>query len=101
MGGRGVKITADTNILLRAPQKNPSMPIVNVSEAKTRLSRLLRLVEAEDEVIIARRDQPVAKLVRYRSCGERRFDAMKGKIKITDAFFEPLPEEELKRREGR
>ena len=76
------------------------MLVVNVSEAKTQLSRLLRLVEAGQEVIIARRDQPVAKLVRYRPVGKRRFGAMKGKIKITDAFFEALPEDELKLWEG-
>ena len=77
------------------------MPVVNVHEAKTQLSRLPRLVEAGEEAIIARRDQPIATLVRYRPGGKPRFDAIKGKIKITDAFFEPLPEEELKRWEGK
>ena len=40
-----------------------SMPtIVNVDEAKTRLSALLALVEAGEEVIIARNGRPVARL---------------------------------------
>ena len=76
------------------------MPVVNVHEAKTQLSRLLAQVEAGEEVVIARRGQPVARLVRCNPRGKRRFGAMKGKIKITDAFVEPLPEEELKRWEG-
>ena len=77
------------------------MPIVNMSEAKTQLSRLLTLVEAGVEVVIARRGRPVARLVRYMPRGKRQFGAMKEKIRITDAFFEPLPDEELNRRERR
>ncbi len=76
------------------------MPVVNVHEAKTQLSRLLAQVEAGEEVVIARRGAPVARLVACKPKGKRRFGAMKGKIAITDAFFEPLPEEELKLWEG-
>ena len=76
------------------------MSIVNVSQAKTQLSRLLARVEAGEEITIARRGAPVARLVVYRPKGKRRFGALKGKIKLTDAFFEPLPEDELKRWEG-
>ena len=77
------------------------MPSVNVSEAKAQLSRLLAQVEAGEKVVIARRGRPVARLVRYKPRGKRKFGEMKGKIKITDAFFEQLPEEELKQWEGR
>ena len=76
------------------------MPIVSVHEAKTQLSRLLAQVEAGEEVVIARRGQPVARLVRCKRRGQRRFGAMREDIKIADAFFEPLPEEELKLWEG-
>ena len=76
------------------------MLTVNVHEAKTQLSRLLAQVEAGEEVVIARRGQPVARLVGCKPKGKRRFGAMKGKIELTDAFFEPLPEEELKLWEG-
>ena len=58
------------------------MLVVNVSEAKTQLSRLLAQVEAGEEVVIARRGRPVARLVRCK----RQPGAMKGKIAITDAF---------------
>jgi prevent-host-death family protein len=76
------------------------MSIVNVSQAKTQLSRLLARVEAGEEVVIAGRGQPVARLVAYRPKGRRQPDVLKGKIKLTDAFFEPLPEDELKLWEG-
>ena len=76
------------------------MPVVNVHEAKTQLSRLLAQVEAGEEVVIARRGRPVARLVRCQPEGKRQPDVLKGKITITDAFFEPLPEDELKLWEG-
>ncbi len=72
------------------------MPIVNVSEARTQLSRLPRRVNVAEEVVIARRGQPVARLVGKKPRARRKFGAMKGRIRITDAFFEPLPEEEFK-----
>ena len=71
----------------RAPQNNPLMPVVNVSDAKTQPSRLVRLVEAGEKIIIARRDQPVAKLVRYQPGGKRRFGVMKGKMMFVFGFL--------------
>ncbi len=76
------------------------MLTVNVHEAKTQLSRLLTQVEAGEEVVIARRGQPVARLVGCKPKRKRQFGAMKGKIALTDAFFEPLPEDEPKLWEG-
>ena len=77
------------------------MTVVNVHEAKTSLSRLLARVEAGEEVVIARRGEPVARLVRCKPRSKRQFGAMKGKIVIDDSFFDPLPEEELRAWEGR
>ncbi len=76
------------------------MPVVNVHQAKTQLSRLLAQVEAGEEVIIARRGQPVARLVRCQLRGKRRFGAMKGQIVVDDSILEPLPEDELAAWEG-
>ena len=77
------------------------MTVVNVHEAKTQLSRLLARVESGEEVVIARRGEPVARLVACKPRGKRRPDVLKGKASITDEFFDPLPEEELKAWEGR
>ena len=71
------------------------MPMVNIHQAKTQLSRLLVQVEAGGEVVIARNGKPVARLVRFRDRGKRRFGALRGKIGIDESFFDPLPESEL------
>ncbi len=76
------------------------MTVVNVHEAKTQLSRLLAQAEAGEEVVIARRGVPVVRLVACKPRKKRRPDILKGKVVITDAFFDPLPEEELKAWEG-
>ena len=76
------------------------MTKVNVHEAKTNLSRLLAKVEAGEEVVITRRGTPVARMVRVQKQGKWQFGSMKGRIKLDDSFFDPLPEEELAAWEG-
>ena len=77
------------------------MFVVNVHQAKTQLSRLLARVEAGEDVVIARRGEPVARLVGCKPQGKRQADVLKGKVVIPDNFFDPLPEEELTAWEGR
>ncbi len=77
------------------------MAVVNVGEAKTHLSRLLVRVEAGEEIVIARRAKPVARLVGCPgSRPVRRFGSLKGRLTVDDSFFEPLPESELEAWEG-
>ena len=76
------------------------MPVVNVHEAKTHLSRLLVQAENGEEVVIARNGKPVARLSPVRKRGRRQPDAFKGKVVIPESFFDPLPEEELRAWEG-
>lgn len=77
------------------------MHVVNVHQAKTELSRLLARVEAGEDVVIARRGQPVARLVACTVPARRQPDVLKGKVVVPDSFFEPLPEDELVAWEGR
>ena len=49
--------------------------VVNVQEAKTRLSQLLRLVEAGEEVSIARAGRVIARLVRADAAAPREWGA--------------------------
>ena len=77
------------------------MLVVSITEAKTHLSRLLRRVEAGEEVVIARNGEPVARLVRCKPKGERKPGSMAGLFEVPDSFFDPLPEEELAAWEGR
>ena len=76
------------------------MVVVNISRAKAQLSRLLARVEAGEEVVIARRGKPVARLVACKARKKRRPGRLKGKVVIPDDFMDPLPEEELKLWEG-
>ncbi|TWS94130.1 type II toxin-antitoxin system Phd/YefM family antitoxin [Reyranella sp. CPCC 100927] len=69
---------------------------VTIHAAKTRFSELIRRVEAGEVVVIARGDKPVAKLVPIdQPQTRRRPGTMKGLIALDDAFWDPLPDEEL------
>jgi len=75
---------------------------VNTHEAKTHLSRLLRRVAAGEEIIIANRGVPVARLVPVTTHKPKRQLGVYGDtIKIADDFDAPLPEEILDAFEGR
>lgn len=76
------------------------MPTVSVHQAKTQLSQLLAQAEAGEEVVIARRGKPVARLVPCHPAGKRQPDAFKGKIAIPESFWDPLPDDELRLWEG-
>ncbi len=70
----------------------------SIHAAKTQLSRLVERAERGEEVVIARGSTPVARLTRLRAERPvRRFGAMRGRARVTRAFFERLRESELKR----
>ncbi|HET6587308.1 MAG TPA: type II toxin-antitoxin system Phd/YefM family antitoxin [Oleiagrimonas sp.] len=74
--------------------------IINVHEAKTHLSRLLERAHAGEEIVLAKAGKPYARLAplsRHKS--KRKPGRLKGQL--DPAFFEPLPEEELAKWEGR
>ena len=69
---------------------------VTIHAAKTNLSRLIEQVEAGEEVVIARGNTPVVRLVPVGApTARRKFGAMKGNARTTRAFFEPLPASEI------
>ncbi len=70
------------------------MGTFNVHEAKTHFSRLLERVAQGEEVIIAKSGRPVAKLVRV-AAEPRRPGRLKGRIRISPDFDDPLPDEIL------
>ena len=70
--------------------------IHSIHSAKTNLSRLIEQACAGEDIVIARGKTPVVKLVPIGSTSpQRKFGAMKGRARVTRAFFEPLSEEEL------
>lgn len=75
-----------------AAMKKPT----TIHAAKTHLSRLVERVSAGEEIVIARGRTPVARLVPIKAeAPRRRFGAMRGRARVTYAFFEPLPPAEL------
>lgn len=69
---------------------------VNVHEAKTNFSELLRRVALGEEITIAKAGVPVAKLIPIESSvQERELGIDAGKIWIADDFDAPLPDDLL------
>ena len=69
---------------------------VTIHKAKTTLSRLIELAHAGEEIVIARGNRPVARLVPIAEDLPRREPGtLRGVVTIPDSFFEPLPEVEL------
>ena len=69
---------------------------VNVHEAKTHFSKLLRRVRQGEEIIVAKAGKPVAKLVPVAPGAVRRVPgSARGKITVAENFDAPLPDELL------
>jgi len=78
------------------------MKTVNVHQAKSQLSRLLRAVATGEEIIIANRGVPVARLSpAAKEKPKRKLGDMAGQIWIADDFDAPLASELLGLFEGR
>ena len=76
------------------------MVTVSVEQAQEDFVDLLARAEAGEEVVITREGRAVGKLVAYRERRKPQFGSWKGRFKLDDSFFDPLPEEELKAWEG-
>lgn len=82
--------------------ETPIRETVTVHEAKTHLSRLLARVEAGEEIVIARGEKEIAKLVplkprapRKRTSGWLAHTLPPGKDPLEDGFWDPLPDDHL------
>lgn len=66
---------------------------VNIHEAKTQFSKLVRRAEAGEEIVVRRGREPVARIAPLKKRGGvRGFGSMKGEIRIGPDFDEPLEE---------
>src|SRR5262249_49179303 len=66
---------------------------VNVYDAKTHFSRLLRRVRAGEEIVIAAAGRPVARLVPIApDSGPRVLGGAEGEVWIAEDFNAPLPD---------
>jgi prevent-host-death family protein len=72
------------------------MTVVNIHQAKTHLSRLLERVAAGEEIIIAKANRPIARLVPVEQPVVQRVPGTgAGEIWIADDFNAPLPDDVL------
>jgi prevent-host-death family protein len=76
------------------------MQEVSMFEAKTQLSKLVKLANQGEEVVITsgRSRKPVARIVAIepKQAQTRPLGLFKGIFTVGSEFFEPLPEEELR-----
>jgi antitoxin (DNA-binding transcriptional repressor) of toxin-antitoxin stability system len=69
---------------------------ITIHAAKSDLSRLIKKACAGEEVVIARGDTPVVRLVPLQTRPpKRKFGALKGKARTGTDFFKPLRKDEL------
>jgi prevent-host-death family protein len=69
---------------------------INLYEAKTHLSELVERAAAGEEIVIAKRGTPKARLVPLRGSKEvRKPGGWEGKIWVSEDFDDPLPPEIL------
>jgi prevent-host-death family protein len=79
------------------------MATITLHAAKTNLSKLVKRAEAGEEIIIARGNVPVVRLVPVNAAqaelpatGRFGLGVLKGKLDVPDSFFfDPLPDDEL------
>lgn len=81
------------------------MTVVTIHKAKTELSKLLARVEAGEEIVIARGDEPIAKLVTFEPKqqpvrGYGRFAHLRATLPA-NLFLEPMSDDELAAWEGK
>ncbi len=62
--------------------------IVNVSEAKANLSKLIDKAYHGEKVVIAKNNLPLVELVKHQPCGKRKLGLLAGRIHVPDDFLE-------------
>ena len=62
--------------------------IVNISEAKANLSKLVNMAYHGEKVVIAKNNLPLVDLVIHKPEGKRKLGLLKGKLKIPDDIME-------------
>jgi len=72
------------------------MNTVNIHEAKTHLSAILKRVESGEEILIAKSGHPIARISPLTpASGKRQPGSAKGRLIVSDTFMDPLPADVL------
>lgn len=69
------------------------MTDIPIADARRNLGKIVDRALRGEEIVITRRGKPE---VRLTVIPRRRPGLFKGRLEVTDAFFEPLPPDELK-----
>jgi prevent-host-death family protein len=79
-----------------------TMLVVNIFEAKAKLSEFLEIAARGERVLICKRNRPVAELRAVESARTepRPIGRGRGRLVVPDAFFEPLPDDVIGGFEG-
>jgi prevent-host-death family protein len=74
-----------------------TMTMVNIYEAKAKLSEYLARVAAGESIVICKHNRPVAELrpVAATRTAPRPFGLAAGTFEVPDSFFEALPDEDV------
>jgi len=62
--------------------------IINISEAKTNLSKLVDMAYHGEEIIIAKNNLPLVELIIHKPKAKRKLGLLAGQIDIPDDFME-------------
>jgi antitoxin (DNA-binding transcriptional repressor) of toxin-antitoxin stability system len=62
--------------------------IVNISEAKAQLSKLIDRVYHGEKIVIAKNNLPIADLVIHKPEGKRKLGLLKGQLQLPEDFFQ-------------
>ena len=75
---------------------------MNMHEAKTHLSKHIADLKVGDRIVLCRRNRPVAEILPLADQGAepRPVGLGRGLARLSDAFFDPLPDEVLDDFEG-
>ena len=65
-----------------------NMKIVNISEAKTNLSKLVALVYRGEKVVIAKNNLPLVDLAVHKPEGDRKLGLLAGKFTVPDNIMD-------------
>ncbi len=70
--------------------------MISIQEAQTHLSRLLDAASRGEDIVIGEDGKPLARLVPIGPARATRVPGIaKGEFALTDAFFDPLPDDEM------
>jgi prevent-host-death family protein len=77
------------------------MILVNIFEAKAKLSEYVEAASRGERVVICNRNRPVAELRAIAAAPARRLGLAAGAVTLPSSFFEPLPDDLLDAFDGR